>query len=301
MRKIKTLQERIDDRIGRTSLTQSNPVQLTPSSTGRIVSQPAPTTTGDLADHLNATDPHTQYYDETRGDERYARINQAPTFSSVHLGSGELLFGATDDVNLYRSAEGNLQTDNDIQVTGIYIEATTSTSNAWMTNYGATLPGMICRRAKGTKASPTNVVAADVLGFYGARGYGASTFPNVSTGAYTIKAEESFTDTSNATRLSLETTPTGSTTRVERVRIKSGGDTSFGDNKVLFGTFGSEDVNLYKSASNVLKTDDAFIANTFQPTTSYKAVDGSVGVSGSFTTVDGKTITVEDGLITSIV
>jgi len=35
--------------------------------------------------------------------------------------------------------------------------------------------------------------------------------------------------------------------------------------------------------------------------TSYKSSDGSAGVSGSFTTTDGKTITIKDGLVTSIV
>ena len=35
--------------------------------------------------------------------------------------------------------------------------------------------------------------------------------------------------------------------------------------------------------------------------TGYKSSDGSAGVSGSFTTTDGKTITIKDGLVTSIV
>jgi hypothetical protein len=39
----------------------------------------------------------------------------------------------------------------------------------------------------------------------------------------------------------------------------------------------------------------------FQPLGGYKAVDGSNGVSGSFTTTDGKTITIKNGIVTSIV
>jgi len=38
-----------------------------------------------------------------------------------------------------------------------------------------------------------------------------------------------------------------------------GGNVSLGTHSLLFGTFGSEDVNLYRSAANVLKTDDSFI------------------------------------------
>lgn len=54
------------------------------------------------------------------------------------------------------------------------------------------------------------------------------------------------------------------------------------------------DVNLYRSAANILKTDDAFDAASFK-------VGGVAGASGSFTTVDGKTVTVTNGIITSIV
>ena len=55
------------------------------------------------------------------------------------------------------------------------------------------------------------------------------------------------------------------------------------------------DVNLYRSAVDVLKTDDLFDAALgFQ-------VAGAAGVDGSFTTVDAKTVTVTKGLITSIV
>ncbi|MFA5772987.1 MAG: hypothetical protein WC974_09680, partial [Thermoplasmata archaeon] len=38
----------------------------------------------------------------------------------------------------------------------------------------------------------------------------------------------------------------------------------------------------------------------FIPTTNYKSVDGTVGATGSFTTVDGKTVTVKNGLVTLI-
>ncbi|MCA9333617.1 hypothetical protein KC963_01060 [Candidatus Saccharibacteria bacterium] len=56
----------------------------------------------------------------------------------------------------------------------------------------------------------------------------------------------------------------------------------------------SSDTNLYRSAANVLKTDDAFDAASYR-------VGGATGASGTFTSNDGKTITVTNGLITSIV
>lgn len=55
------------------------------------------------------------------------------------------------------------------------------------------------------------------------------------------------------------------------------------------------DVNLYRGAANVLKTDDLLDAVLgFQ-------VNGVAGVDGTFTSDDGKTITVTKGIITSIV
>lgn len=57
-------------------------------------------------------------------------------------------------------------------------------------------------------------------------------------------------------------------------------------------TFGT-DTNLYRSAANTLKTDDTLDAAAYK-------VAGTAGADGSFTTVDGKTVTVSKGLITAI-
>lgn len=54
------------------------------------------------------------------------------------------------------------------------------------------------------------------------------------------------------------------------------------------------DINLYRFDANWLKSDDWFDAYGYD-------VDGVMGATGSFTTVDGKTVTVVRGLITSIV
>ena len=45
----------------------------------------------------------------------------------------------------------------------------------------------------------------------------------------------------------------------------------------------------------------AITPTTVRPSSGYKAVDGSNGVSGSFTSADSKTITVKNGVITAIV
>lgn len=65
---------------------------------------------------------------------------------------------------------------------------------------------------------------------------------------------------------------------------------------IYFGDVGLNawDINLYRDAADVLKTDDAFDAASFK-------VGGVAGVDGNFTTVDGKTVTVTKGIVTSIV
>jgi len=63
----------------------------------------------------------------------------------------------------------------------------------------------------------------------------------------------------------------------------------FGDRSSVF------DVNIYRGGANLLKTDDLLDAVLgFQ-------VNGVAGVDGSFTSADGKTVTVTKGIITSIV
>lgn len=74
------------------------------------------------------------------------------------------------------------------------------------------------------------------------------------------------------------------------------GVTSFGTGGVIFfnGTSQATDGN-FTFASDILS------AVYFKPVTNYKSADGSDGASGSFTTTDGKTVTVKEGIITSIV
>jgi len=66
--------------------------------------------------------------------------------------------------------------------------------------------------------------------------------------------------------------------------------------RIYFGDRASAwDINLYRGGANHLKTDDVFDAALgFR-------VGAAVGADGNFTTVDGKTVTVTKGLITSIV
>lgn len=87
---------------------------------------------------------------------------------------------------------------------------------------------IVGRRAQGTAASPTATQANDTVLLIGARGYQTTTnaFSTVARAAISMRAAENFTSTAQGMFLSFQTTPIGSTTTVERLRITDSGNTS---------------------------------------------------------------------------
>ena len=79
--------------------------------------------------------------------------------------------------------------------------------------------------SKGTAASPAKSIADQLLSFFGGHGYEENT-PGWTSGTKALlgfKAAEDFTSTAQGTYITLETTPIGSTTRAERMRIGNDG------------------------------------------------------------------------------
>lgn len=101
-----------------------------------------------------------------------------------------------------------------------------ATKRLLLTGYGtASLVGFRTRLARGTSGSPTAVQTGDIIGFFNSEGYGATTFPATGTGAISIIAGENFTDSSNLTYVTINSTPTGSVTSTENFRVASTGVT----------------------------------------------------------------------------
>lgn len=99
-----------------------------------------------------------------------------------------------------------------------------STKAIQATSYGSNI-GYRARRANGTLASPTQLLTGDNMSFFSARGYGATGFAAVSTGAVNIVAGENFTDSSMLTYVTVNATPTGSVTSAEAFRVAATGVT----------------------------------------------------------------------------
>jgi hypothetical protein len=107
------------------------------------------------------------------------------------------------------------------------VNSTGATKRLQLTGYGNSV-GFRGRYANGTAGSPTAAVSGNLLNFMSGQGYGASSFPTGSTGVINIVAGETFTNTSNATYLQFEVTPTGSTTAAEAMRLNSTGNLLIG-------------------------------------------------------------------------
>lgn len=101
-----------------------------------------------------------------------------------------------------------------------------ATKRLLLTGYGtSSLVGFRTRLARGTSGTPTAVQTGDILGFLNSEGYGASQFPTSGTGSITIIAGENFTNASNLTYVTINSTATGSVASVENFRVASTGNT----------------------------------------------------------------------------
>lgn len=130
------------------------------------------------------------------------------------------------------------------------VNSTGSTKRFVLTGYGVgSTVGTRGRFARGTSGSPSAVNSGDILNFLSGQGYGTSQFPSASTGTMNVIAGETFTNTSNATYLTFNTTPASSVTTTERMRINSTGN-------VLIGT-------TTDNGNNQLQVAKSFISGTF--------------------------------------
>ncbi len=115
-------------------------------------------------------------------------------------------------------------------VSTLNVSSTTTVSPRGITNeqYNNGMDGVQfrARKARGTSGSPAAVQAGDVLGNYVFDGYDGVAF---ATGAQIRPvAEEDWSVTAHGAYLAFWTTPTGSGTNMERVRITSGGNVGIG-------------------------------------------------------------------------
>ena len=145
----------------------------------------------------------------------------------------------------------------------------------------------IGRKARGTIASPLAVAADDFIVSMSARGYGTTVMGGANVGLMGYRAAEAFTNTAQGTYFSLGTTPVGTTSRAERIRIFASGGVSIGNttdpgatNLSVTGTIVSAS-NIYSSATSSTSMTNGFIyipAAAGAPTGVPTAVTGKVAM-----------------------
>lgn len=94
--------------------------------------------------------------------------------------------------------------------------------------YGTAGANILLRNAKGTSASPTATQAGDLLGSIGVRGYDGTNFSGGGRAGVYMYAAENFTSTNQGSFIVFGTTPIGSASRVERIRLNDNGNLLIG-------------------------------------------------------------------------
>jgi hypothetical protein len=149
-------------------------------------------------------------------------------------------------------------------------------------NNGAIVLG----RAEGTSASATAVAASNIIGAFIARGYDGSAYRDV--GSINVISDGAISSTSAPGRLTFSTTPSGSVSTVERVRITSAG-------RVLMGTTTDDGATLLqvagaiKASSAITATGGTYVtgaAGTYRGTL-YQTSGVTRWSNGANTTAEG--------------
>jgi len=175
------------------------------------------------------------------------------------------------DTNLYRSAANVLKTDDLLEATAglragaataavrigqlLDVQAVSNYGGAALTAWSATAgeaPVIDLQRSKSATPGTMTVVAADdVLGHVIFRGADGTSFQQAAGIVASVDGTPGAADMPG--RLGFYTTPDGSATWAERLRIDNAG-------KVWFGPGAGLDTNLYRVDANDLMTDDSFRA-----------------------------------------
>jgi hypothetical protein len=158
--------------------------------------------------------------------------------------------------------------------------------------YAAT-PNLALFHSNGSVGAPTTTLSGDQMGVVSMRGYGATGYSGVGNARIAAFAEETFTNSAFGSRLSFWTTPIGSTSNTEKMRITGGGN-------VLIGTMDDDGTpatgRLVVKGSTANGTSHIFVgrdsdeANVFTLNTDGNLNAAGTGVFGGASGAAGLTV-----------
>jgi hypothetical protein len=91
-----------------------------------------------------------------------------------------------------------------------------------------TAPQFVLRRARGTRAAPTALLAGNLIGSIVGRGHNGTEITAGTRAAIQFAATQNWTTAANGTRITLSTTENGTITPTERLRIEQNGNVGVG-------------------------------------------------------------------------
>jgi len=161
----------------------------------------------------------------------------------VYLNSTAYLYGTTT------AGEVNFSGSKFIVDNG-RIEIYSDQANALFFAYaygGNRFPSFSGRQAYGTKAEPTATIANKTIFRMGGAGYGTTGFPGTNNAQIDFKTSENWTDAAQGTYISFSTTPTGTITTSEIVRMTDVGNVKLAGTAVRATTEGTNQTARYPS------------------------------------------------------
>ncbi|MFO0452298.1 MAG: hypothetical protein ACK52I_27195 [Pseudomonadota bacterium] len=203
-------------------------------------------------------------FSQTSGDEKWDSVTGGINFKGGNVGIGN----TTPIANI------------DIVGTGASNASVLTTRNNWsnsISNYtsgdqGFLQAGFLGFRSRGTWQSPTNIVAGDRIGSFGAAGYANGAY---STGA----AMEMYTGNSLGTYLTFGTTSTPGATRTEQMRITENGNVGIGKTNPAYNLDVAGTINANSLLINGIPVVGSSPWNISGSNVSYSA--GNVGIGTS--------------------
>lgn len=191
------------------------------------VSVPTAVQVGDRAGAINF---------QAYGGSNYRNVasvrSQVESYDSDSNVSGYL----TLDTNLYSTAAtervritaaGNVAIGTSSPLGLFHSSISGTTNNSYFDAYGGGT-NLIFRRANGSLASPTALLADDSIATFGARGYDGTSFTTSAKSFIGINAAENWSNTAQGSYIIFNNTPAGSTTRAEVMRINPSGSVGIG-------------------------------------------------------------------------
>lgn len=159
-------------------------------------------------------------------------VRAAETWSDTAQGTN-LAFNTTAIGTITPTARMNITASGDVGIGTTNPVTTLELVRNGETNFFGTSyndndgSAVFFRRARGTPQTPAAVQAGDSLGYFGAAGYGATTWGD-GVGVMAVIAAENWTDTANGSTVAFATTPLGTTDFVPQVAILPNGNVGLG-------------------------------------------------------------------------